>query len=409
MTLMNWLRGTVCATALVGIAGAAFAADPPTRPASRPARSTTRAAKPKGNPIAADKLTVMKDFKVDLIYTVGQDEDSWVCMTPDPKGRLIVSGQNGGLYRVTPGEDAKSTKVEKLDIPLGHAQGLLYAFDSLYVMVNGKGIAGHGSGFYRCKSTDGGETYGEVETLLKLDGNGEHGPHAIRLSPDGKSLYILAGNFTDLPAMATTRPVQNYDEDQLTMRDPDGNGFATGRYAPSAWIIRCDENAKNLELFSAGYRNPYDMDFNTDGELFTWDSDMEWDIGAPWYRPTRMLMALSGGEYGYRFGTGPWPDYFEDSLPAVCNTGLGSPTGITFGTGAKFPAKYQHALFGLDWAYGKIDVFFVNPEGAGYKANFAEFISGKPFDPTDIVINKDGLMYFTIGGRKTQFLGPCIA
>ena len=28
------------------------------------------------------------------------------------------------------------TKVEKLDIPLGGAHGLLYAFDSLYVMVN---------------------------------------------------------------------------------------------------------------------------------------------------------------------------------------------------------------------------------------------------------------------------------
>jgi putative heme-binding domain-containing protein len=370
------------------------------QPTTRRARRTdTRS----GIATPAEKLTILPGFKIELLYSVPKDQDSWVSMATDPKGRLIASGQSGPLYRITPGADAKSTKVEKLDIAIGHAQGLLYAFDSLYVMVNGKGIGGHGGGFYRCKSPDGGETYGEPELLLKLNAAGEHGPHAIRLGPDGK-LYVLAGNFTDLPKdLEPTSPVKNYAEDQLTMRDPDGNGFATGRMAPSAWIIRCDENGKHLELFCAGYRNPYDMNFNTDGELFTWDSDMEWDIGAPWYRPTRICMAMSGGDFGYRFGTGPWPDYCEDSLPPVCNTGLGSPTGLTFGTNAKFPAKFQHALYGEDWAYGKILVFYVVPDGAGYKATFETFISGKPFDPTAMLVDpKDGAMYLTIGGRNTQ-------
>ena len=69
-----------------------------------------------------------------------------------------------------------------------------------------------------------------------------------------------------------------------------------------------------------------------------------------------------GGEYGWRNGTGKWPEYSPDSLGAVVNIGLGSPTGVEFGTGAKFPAKYQRALFINDWTYGKIYAVHMTPE-----------------------------------------------
>ena len=43
-----------------------------------------------------------KGFRVELIYSVPrQTQGSWVNMTVDPKGRLIVSDQYGKLYRVT--------------------------------------------------------------------------------------------------------------------------------------------------------------------------------------------------------------------------------------------------------------------------------------------------------------------
>ena len=44
-----------------------------------------------------------------------------------------------------------------------------------------------------------------------------------------------------------------------------------------------------------GFRNAYDIAFNAHGELFTYDSDMEWDRGLPWYRPTRILHVVPGG------------------------------------------------------------------------------------------------------------------
>ena len=47
------------------------------------------------------------------------------------------------------------TKVEKIPADIGEAQGLLWAFDSLYVMVNGKK---HPSGLYRVRSSKGDDT-----------------------------------------------------------------------------------------------------------------------------------------------------------------------------------------------------------------------------------------------------------
>ena len=46
--------------------------------------------------------------------------------------------------------------------------------------------------------------------------------------------------------------------------------------------------------------------------------------------------------------------FFGDSLPAALDIGPGSPTGVTFGTGTKFPAKYQRAFFACDWTFGTL-------------------------------------------------------
>jgi putative heme-binding domain-containing protein len=350
----------------------------------------------------ADQLTTLPGFKIELLYSVPKAvQGSWVSMTADPKGRLIVSGQDGPMYRVTPGEKPADLKVEPINLPIGHAQGLLWANDSLYVTVNGRGIGGNGSGLYRLRDTDGDDQFDKLETLIKINGSGEHGPHATRLGRDGK-IYLVAGNFTKTPAKPPYSPHNNYAEDLLLPRNPDGGGHDPNIMAPGGHISRADADGKNWELFCAGLRNTYDIDFNEDGELFTFDSDMEWDTGTPWYRPIRVNLAVSGGEYGWRNGTGKWPDYYPDSLGAVVNTGMGSPTGVTFGYGAKFPAKYQKAFFIQDWSYGKIYAVHMTPDGAGYRGYFEPFVQGKGFPVTDITISKDGAMYITVGGRGTQ-------
>ena len=353
----------------------------------------------------ATALKPAKDFQVELLYSVPIDKQgSWVSMCADPKGRLIVSDQYGGLYRITPpaiGGDPASTKVEKLPIPLGEAQGLLWAFDSLYIVVNGSGK--FKSGLYRARSKDG-DTFEKVETLRLIDGGGEHGPHAVMLAPGGKSLTVVCGNGTKLmKPLAKSRVPLHWGEDLLLPRMPDGNGFMATTLAPGGCIYNLDPDGKKWELVSNGFRNQYDAAYNRHGELFTYDADMEWDINTPWYRPTRICQVTSGAEYGWRNGAGKWPAYYADSVPAVVDIGLGSPTGVTFGYGAKFPAKYQEALFACDWSYGKLYAVHLKPHLSGYKAEVEEFLSGIPLPLTDLVINPvDGAMYFAVGGRKTQ-------
>jgi putative heme-binding domain-containing protein len=351
---------------------------------------------------AVDRISIADGFQVELLYTVpAAEQGTWVNMTPDPQGRLIVSDQNGSLYRVTPGSNAASTKVEKLEADIGEAHGLLCAFDSLYVMVNGK--AAEGSGLYRIRDTNGDDQYDEVRLLRKISGEGEHGPHGIVLSPDGESIYVCAGNHTDLTHLDASRLPRNWQEDHLLPRMWDAGGHAIGQLAPGGWICKTDPEGKTFELVGSGFRNEFDLAFNADGELFTFDADMEWDIGSPWYRPTRICHVTSGSEFGWRSGTGKWPTYYPDSLPAVVDIGPGSPTGITFGTGARFPAKYQRALFACDWSYGLLYAVHLDPDGASYTGTFEQFATGSPLPLTDIVVNPtDGAMYFTIGGRNTQ-------
>ncbi len=352
---------------------------------------------------AESSITTLPGFKVELLHSVAKGtEGSWVSLCTDNKGRLIASDQGRqGLFRITPGKTAEDTKVEKLAVEMSEAQGLLYAFDSLYVVVNG-GIQ-QGSGLYRLKDTNNDDQYDEVKLLKKFQGGGEHGPHAVRLSPDGKSLYVIAGNHTKPPeGYSANSPVKNFGEDILLPRNPDGNGHATGVMSPAGWICKTDPEGQEFTLVTAGFRNQYDIDFNQDGELFSYDADMEWDTGTPWYRPTRINHATSGAEFGWRYGTGKWPDYYADSLGSVVDIGLGSPTGICFGTGAKFPAAYQRALFINDWTYGKIYAVHMKPDGASYTGSFETFVSGRPLPVTDICVGTDGALYFTIGGRGTQ-------
>jgi putative heme-binding domain-containing protein len=353
----------------------------------------------------AEQLKIAKGFKAELLYSVPKDkEGSWVSMCADPKGRLIVSDQYGPLYRITPpalGGKAEDTRVEKLKVPIGEAQGLLWAFGSLYVVVN-KG-AKYESGLYRVRSSKGDDDLDQVELLRKINGGGEHGPHAVLLAPDGKSLYVACGDGTKMVELGGSRVPQHWGEDHLLPRLPDGNGFMRGVLGPGGCMYQVDPDGKSWELISTGYRNQYDAAFNHDGDLFTYDADMEWDFNTPWYRPTRVCLACSGSEFGWRNGAGKWPPYYPDSWPAVLDIGPGSPTGIAFGYGAKFPAKYQEALFMCDWSYGKLYAVHLTPEGSAYRAEAEEFLNGSPLPLTDIVVNpKDGALYFTIGGRKTQ-------
>jgi putative heme-binding domain-containing protein len=358
-----------------------------------------------GQATPVDKIKVAKGFKVELLYSVPKEQEgSWVSMTQDDKGRMICSDQYGALYRITPPElngSPGETKVEKLSIDFGHCQGLLYHAGALYGVVNDD--AYQGRGLYRCKDTNGDDQFDTVEQLRAFPGKaGEHGPHGVIAAPDGKSLYVMCGNQTPEPSCETSLVPRHWSEDQLYPMLL-GRGFMRDVLAPGGWLAHTDLDGKKWELVNTGTRNTYDIAMNHKGDIFGFDADMEWDTGMPWYRPTRVCFMQSGGEFGWRTCSKKWPVRWEDSLPPVVDIGPGSPTGVAFGYGAKFPAKYQDALYICDWSYGKMYAVHLSPNGGGYTGVTEEFMSASPLPLTDIEVSKkDGAMYVSVGGRKVQ-------
>ncbi|MFN0076830.1 MAG: c-type cytochrome [Prosthecobacter sp.] len=357
-----------------------------------------------GVSIAAKDISVPAGFKVEKLYNVPKDQEgSWVALTVDVKGRLLACDQYGSIYRMSVPAvgTTEQLKPEKINIEMGKAHGLLCAFDSLYAMVNENDA---GNGIYRLTDTNGDDQYDKITTLYTIPGGSEHGLHSMVLSPDGKRIYFCNGNHTPLPpGPINSRAAKIWSEDHIVPRLWDANGHARGLVAPGGYICSMNPEGSDLELFCYGFRNQFDIGFDLNGELFTYDADMEWDIGTPWYRPTRINHCVSGADYGWRSGSGKWPGYYPDSLPTTLDIGPGSPTGVTFGTGAKFPAKYQRAMFVNDWTYGTMWVVHLQPNGASYSAEKEEFVFGKPLPLTDVVIHpQDGAMYFAVGGRKTQ-------
>ena len=340
-------------------------------------------------------FSVAPGFRVDLLRSALPDEGSWIAMAFDPKGRLTVAKERRGLLRFTLGAQ-EVQRVESIEDTLMECRGLLYAYDSLYVNAN------NNKAMYRLRDGDGDGVFEDKKLMLATEGNLGHGRNQLRLGPDGL-IYTLHGEDVVLPKnLAPESPIQQLVNDQLMPTlDPRVPPRFT-RYLQVGHVLQTDKEGSFFRLHAGGLRNAMALAFNEEGEMFTWDADMELDIGTPWYRPTRVLHVVPGGDYGWRRGTGNLPPYAPDTLPSVLDTGVGSPTGIAFAQGNQFPDPYRRALFMGDWAYGRILAVQMLPQGATYQGSPVEFLSGRPLNITDLTFGPDGSLYFVTGGRGTK-------
>lgn len=345
---------------------------------------------------SAESMKVEPGFKVQLLHSAAATEGSWIAMTMDARGRLIISPQGEGkLLRLTLSR-GRLSKIERLDAAAASAMGLLYADGCLFL----DGSGPKGWGIYRLRAR--GDGFAAPELLRSMSSAGEHGSHAVVMGPEHK-LYIVCGNFTKPPPdVLPGSPLRDYAGDQLLPPAEDGRGFGAGSHPPGGFVMRMDVDGRNCELFAGGTRNTYDIAFNPEGELFGFDSDMEWDWGMAWYRPIRINHWVAAGDYGFREGSGKFPEYYEDTLPATLNVGLGSPTGVKFGIGSNFPKLYRAACFMEDWSYGRLFAVHFTPRGATYSATIETVLRGLPLNMTALQFGPDGALYFITGGRGTE-------
>ena len=358
----------------------------------------------------ASAISIHKDFQVERIYSVPRDQGSWVAMCFDDKGRIYASDQGPRLFRITPARSGieSESKVEVVSDKWGYSQGMAFINGSLYLMQHGD----HSEQNFRREvllrltDTDGDDRLDKAERLIEFPrviGDAanwyEHSLHAVVPGPDGKSIYIVSGDRNGLPCEKGLTP-KHWNRDSWEF------SFENKPY-PGGWVIRTDLDGKNMEYICMGLRNSYDMAFNDLGDLFTYDSDLENDFGLPNYRPTAIRQILSGTDSGWGGRAGEmlwsWTPKWEDIQPPLKNIGPGSPTGVSFGYGAKFPSAYQNALFACDWSYGRMFAVHLTAKGASYDAEPEPFLSAQGLPIADLAVSPvDGALYFIIGGRGTQ-------
>lgn len=420
---------------IVGIAMAAGALAPaiPLGQAPNQAQMVTQT-------VAGVKFSTLPNFAIERVNPADKT-DTYVALTFDSRGRLVVSKELDHPRLLLDNDKDGVYESEKvLSDMVRNCQGLWFDGPVMYGScvdvqksaeaakaappqpAQGGGRGGGSNpnrpaGIFRMEDTNGDDVADTFDTLGMAGGIQEHGPHAIRRRPDGGMAVIVGNNETIADeALDLNSPVLKDKDAQFL---PYFANFGTSaREGAHSAIYDWVPETKKFRVFSGGNRNAYDFGYNLAGEAFLFDSDMEWDIGLPWYREVRTAHQVLNGNYGYRNGSGKYPAYYIDSLPPVRDLVRGSPVGVEFYTSYTYPREFFDNLFEADWSRGRLLYTALTPNGATYSARSdrAEFVHGEPFNVTDVEVGPDGMLYFTTGGRNTtggvwrlRYKGPSVA
>ncbi len=288
-------------------------------------------------------------------------QGSWISITEDDQGRLILgANEQQPFTRLTLDKAGKVTKTETIFTPVSESMGITWHDNSLYVQGGRlektftKTI--DNPGFRQAERPGRAPSAARSEGRRQLH-DGRHAayvgrrrgrpqrsrhPRGPRLAGRQALLHHqrqrrrpTRGRLAELTAAQLRRRSHH-----SAARPADRAGSARRR-PPAASSPARPSTAKDLHLFAGGMRNALHFDWNADGEIFSFDSDMEPEFGVPWYRPVRVFWMPSGADLGYRGNSGKYPTWYEDSLPPLVEIGLGSPVGVTFGYRTAFPAQYQ--------------------------------------------------------------------
>jgi len=191
----------------------------------------------------------------------------------------------------------------------------------------------------------------------------DHATNGIRMGIDGW-IYIAVGDFGFHDAVGR-------DGTKLTML---GGG-----------IVRVRPDGREMEIFSHGSRNIYDIAIDPYMNLFTLDNTND---GGGWN--TRFSHQVQNGEYGYPI---LFKHFTEEIIPALVDLGGGSGTGALFMDDASWPEKYNHVPMMSDWGRSQLYINRVTAAGGSFTQKQEEFI--KLPQITDLDVDASGRLYMT--------------
>lgn len=266
-------------------------------------------------------VTVPEGFTVE-VYARGEEISAPSVLVFGPDQRLYVLTVGGQLYALTDEDgdgyaETQTTLYDNAEGILNHSVGLAWYEGKMYISDSGR---------ISIISDDDGD--GQLDTitpiiegLVSLQYWG-HSNNGIAFGPDGK-LYVGIGSTTD------HGPIQ-FDGEALIMRmNPDGS---------------------DAEVFATGFRNPYDLAFSPDGDLFTADNNPDRFDDTLRYLPSEELNHVRQGHfYGFPevFGE-PYPGH--DSTAPITNFFPSvASAGLVYYAADQFPPEYRNAVYVAQW------------------------------------------------------------
>lgn len=302
-------------------------------------------------------------------------------LTIDSNGHTVVAGPGYVKRLIDRNADGVFDDFQLVsEFPKNGAQGLYFDGSTLYAVGD--------QGVLRMTDNDGDGVCDPPTVVWKVKTGGEHDAHAIRKGPDDK-WYLLCGNHVPFPA------------DELL---GDSLPFKLLKVAHAGHLLEINKDFTKAEVHKWGFRNAYDFDFNSDGDVFTYDSDGERDVSLPWYQPTRVYrMSKTYSDAGWVTASWKQPDYLL-TTDTIGRLGRGSPTGVVCYRHFQFPKSYFDALFVLDWTAGRIIVHRRDPQTGEYDQGslFASPKGTSAFAVTDAEVAPDGSLLVSVGGRGTE-------
>ena len=107
-----------------------------------------------------------------------------------------------------------------------------------------------------------------------------------------------------------------------------------------------------------------------------------------------VVHGIPGGNYGYRNGTGKYPQWYIDSLPPLRDLDRGSPVGVETYQSYAYPPQDFDMLLEADWSRGRLLYTTLDTERRDLPvlvaANAPEFVHGEPLNMTDLEVGPDG-------------------
>ena len=203
---------------------------------------SVRGAEQQATPVSS--IRVQPGFQVELLRSAQAGESSWISMTFDDRGRVILGLDDVGLGRLTLNDKTGKVAFEKIDDKLKHCRGVLYAHDSLYISET------NGEGLHRFRDTNGDDQFDQRQLLKPLDYRSRfgHGSNQLVLGPD-KNIYLVVGNDVSFPeGVSPQSPYRDPQNDQLLPNPHDA-----GQDNRVGYILKTDPAGKTWEILAGDF------------------------------------------------------------------------------------------------------------------------------------------------------------